>query len=234
MATCNVKFMYGNMLRAAELTVGPDVMFSDGVSEVVKAWSPVLRMNSVASSLALINVVSVTTGYSWVSRTAGDSKRIPLNLYTIILARSCMFCFVVLLLVNDCDVIAYGKSEISNLIRCVLQAIRLARGEVGDGDLCVDEFSRAGLLSCLQKCTKLFIADEADVTFADAGLFLGFPRLTADSNCRGLFLLRCAKRCYICLALMLILYDRMLSRYVRRLSNKTIIVEDSKLNLLVS
>ncbi len=36
-----------------------------------------------------------------------------------------------------------------------------------------------------------------------------------------------------CLALVMILYDRMFEPYVRRLASKTIVVEKSKLNLLV-
>lgn len=86
----NVKFMYGNMLRAAELRVGPDVMFSDGVRKAIEAWCPVLRMDPMSSCLAILHVVATTLEISWVLRTAGDRMRVPLNLYTMILARSCM------------------------------------------------------------------------------------------------------------------------------------------------
>ena len=82
---------------------------------------------------------------------------------------------------------AYGKSDISNIMRKVLQSVRLARGEDVDINLCLDEFSRAGLINLLDKCTKIFIADEANITFADAGLLNGFVKPSAEMNCRCMF-----------------------------------------------
>jgi hypothetical protein len=80
--------------------------------------------------------------------------------------------------------VAYGKSDISSLIRRILSAIHRAHGGDGITDLCLDEFSRAGLLSALDRCTKIFMTDEADMTFADAGLFNGFAKPSAEMNCR--------------------------------------------------
>jgi hypothetical protein len=97
MATGNMKFIYTNLLQAAELRFGPEVMFSDNVCKSIEAWCPILRMDSVASSLALINIVATSLEFSWVLRTAGDTVRVPLNLYTMILARSCMFHHVALI-----------------------------------------------------------------------------------------------------------------------------------------
>lgn len=82
------------------------------------------------------------------------------------------------------SLIAYGKSNISGLIRKVLREIRLARGEEMDVNLCLDEFSRAGLINSLGNSTKIFLADEADIAFADAGLFNGIARSSAEMNCR--------------------------------------------------
>ena len=86
---------------------------------------------------------------------------------------------------------AYGKSEISNLIRSVMRTVRFARGEDTDVDLCLDEFSRAGLMNSLDKSTKIFMADEADITFVDAGLFNGFARPSTEMNCRCKFVCMC-------------------------------------------
>lgn len=79
---------------------------------------------------------------------------------------------------------AYGKSNISHMIRKVLRDVRSARAEEVDVNLCLDEFSRAGLVNSLGNSTKIFMADEADITFADAGLFNGISRSSAEMNCR--------------------------------------------------
>lgn len=42
-------------------------------------------------------------------------------------------------------------------------------------------------MNCLDQCTKIFMADEADMTFADAGLFNGFPKPSPEANCRCKF-----------------------------------------------
>jgi hypothetical protein len=69
----------------------------------------------------------------------------------------------------------------------VLRSVRLARGDDVDVNLCLDEFTRAGLMNTLDKSTKIFMADEADMTFADAGLFNGFAKPSAEMNCRCMF-----------------------------------------------
>ena len=188
MSMCNSKFIYSNMLRAAELRFGPDVMFSDGLRRTIEAWCPVLRMDATASSIALLNIVATTLEFSSVARSAGDRMHVPLNLYSMVLARSCMCESWYIAICRACAVfvfhVAYGKSDISSLIRSILSAIRCAHGADGIGDLCLDEFSRAGLLSSLDRCTKIFMADEEDMTFADAGLFNGFAKPSAEMNCR--------------------------------------------------
>jgi len=190
MAMCNVKFIYANILRAAELRLGPDVMFSDDVRKTIDAWCPVLRMDSLSSSIALLNIVATTLEFSSVLRSAGDRVHVPLNLYSMVLARSCMYLFILSVLLNVRFLFfqAYGKSDISNLIRSVLGSIRCAHGDDVDVDLCLDEFSRAGLMNSLDKCTKIFMTDEADITFADTGLFNGFSKPSAEMNCRCRFI----------------------------------------------
>jgi hypothetical protein len=117
----------------------------------------------------------------------------------------------------------------------VLQVVDSAIGNVGDTYL--DEFTRAGLMNSLDKSTKIFLTDEADISLVDCGLFNGFVKPSPEANCRCRFLhftvIISLMLNLLCLALAMILYDRMYSSYVRRLSNKSIVVEKSKLNILV-
>ena len=78
--------------------------------------------------------------------------------------------------------LAYGKSDITVLIRSVLETISIDQ-DINE-HLSLDEFTRAGLMSCLDKCTKLFMTDEADMAFVDAGLFNGFAKPSPEVNCR--------------------------------------------------
>jgi len=81
--------------------------------------------------------------------------------------------------------LAYGKSDITKLVRHVLHSIAAANGT--NGDVCVDEFTRAGLINSLDRSTKIFITDEADISFADTGLFNCYAKPSAESNCRCMF-----------------------------------------------
>lgn len=67
-------------------------------------------------------------------------------------------------------------------MRHVLNCIRAAIGR--EADICLDEFTKAGLMDALKKCTKVIITDEADMTFADVGLFSCFPKPANENNCR--------------------------------------------------
>ena len=51
-------------------------------------------------------------------------------------------------------------------------------------DYWMDEFTRAGLMNSLDKCTKIFISDEADIAFTESGLFYGLGKSAAEVNCR--------------------------------------------------
>lgn len=92
--------------------------------------------------------------------------------------------------------LAFGKSEISSLIRSVLRAVQCARGEDDVGDMCLDEFSRAGLAKALNNSTKIFLADEADVSFVDAGLFSAFSRASSETTCRRRIDSICSPMCF--------------------------------------
>ena len=90
MAVSSLKFIHANVLRAAELRVGTEVMFSENVGRMIEAWRPILRMGSLPSSIALFNIIATTLQFSAVSRTSDGRCLVPLNLYNIIVARSCM------------------------------------------------------------------------------------------------------------------------------------------------
>ena len=85
------------------------------------------------------------------------------------------------------SILAFGKSDITNLIRSVLHSICEANEQ--SMNMCLDEFTRAGLMNCLDKSTKIFMTDEADMAFVDAGLFNGFPKPSTENNCRCMFII---------------------------------------------
>ncbi len=56
----------------------------------------------------------------------------------------------------------------------------------------LDEMSKAGLMSALDGSCRTLVCDEADMIFADVGIFLttNSTRTSPDMNCRGLFRFR--------------------------------------------
>ncbi len=90
MSLVNLKFIHGNVLRAAELKIATNVMFSKGVVKAIEAWEPTLRMEALSSAIALLNIVATTLEFSFVLRTCDGHCQIPLNLYNVVVARSCM------------------------------------------------------------------------------------------------------------------------------------------------
>lgn len=96
------------------------------------------------------------------------------------------------------DFSAYGKSDLTKLLRDLLGAVAAHRSskfcpseQTGNGtevNPTLDEMSKAGLMTALDGCTRTFVCDEADMTFADVGMFLtsNSGRTSPDMNCRGL------------------------------------------------
>lgn len=115
--------------------------------------------------------------------------------------------------------------------RCAVQNI--ADDEVNPT---LDEMSRAGLLSALDNCCRTLICDEADMTFADVGLFLtcNSYRTSTDLNCRGYLFLNTLINIVFSLGLTTSLFDRVSHPYVRQLAKQTVLVKRSKLNILVN
>ena len=81
---------YTSILRAAELRIPVDVIFSDGMVKFIDAWQPLLRMDSLFITIALLNVTATTSELRFVSRFVDDRQHIPLNLYNMVVARSCI------------------------------------------------------------------------------------------------------------------------------------------------
>ena len=90
MATLNLKFMYANVLRAAQVKIPINTLFSDKVAKSVEFWTKSLRMESLAAAIALLNIAGTTLQFSWITQALDGKCRIPLNLYNIIVARNCM------------------------------------------------------------------------------------------------------------------------------------------------
>jgi len=51
----------------------------------------------------------------------------------------------------------------------------------------IDEMSKAGLLNALSNCCRTVISDEADMSFAENGIFYSLmtSRCNIEMNCRG-------------------------------------------------
>ena len=90
MTAVNLKFIYANLLRAAELRVPVDVIFDEDLSKTIHAWEKSLRMDSLSITIALLNVIATTLQFSSVSRSSDGRYQVPLNFYNMIVARSCM------------------------------------------------------------------------------------------------------------------------------------------------
>lgn len=94
MSVTNLKFIHANMLSAAEIRIPATVMFSNEVVRLLEAWKSYLRMDDLCIAIALINIVATTLEYSFVQRSADNRHQLPLNLYNIIVARSCMLMII--------------------------------------------------------------------------------------------------------------------------------------------
>lgn len=51
----------------------------------------------------------------------------------------------------------------------------------------IDEMTKAGLLNALSNCCRTVISDEADMSFAENGIFYSYmtSRGNSEVNCRG-------------------------------------------------
>jgi hypothetical protein len=78
------------MLRATNLPISINMMFSDGLVKTIEAWQPLLCIHSLSCTIALFNIVATTLEFSSVAHSSDGYCYVPLNFYNIIIARSCM------------------------------------------------------------------------------------------------------------------------------------------------
>ncbi len=90
MSAFNLKFIHANVLRAAELKIPVKIMFSERLAQIIEAWEAFLRIDSPSCAIALFNIVATTLQFSSVSRSCDDCHQMPINLYNMVLARSCI------------------------------------------------------------------------------------------------------------------------------------------------
>ena len=90
MSAVNLKFIHTNVLRAAELGIPISIIFSEGLVRAIEGWQPSLRMEALSSVIALLNIVATTLEFSSVARSSDGRCHIPLNLYNVVVARSCI------------------------------------------------------------------------------------------------------------------------------------------------
>jgi hypothetical protein len=94
MCAVNLKFIHANILRAGELQIPVNVLFSENLAKIIESWEPTLRMEGLASVIALFNLISTTLQFSSVCRTSDGRFHVPLNLFNMVVARSCMIVLI--------------------------------------------------------------------------------------------------------------------------------------------
>lgn len=220
-----------NYPLACRLKINSSVCFSPPVAEAIDHLASYHQMHSEAMVVALLNIAAAVCENSKVYRA--NKVPLPMNLYNIVVARSCETCPTRLRTVNIHMHLffvgsAYGKSPILDLVRSSIDVVVGWRptkfksirgnGEESDPVVYFDEHTPAGLLNSLQGCTRLLVTDEADVVFKKMNYTLPSPgsRDIATNDCRSQ---------------LLTLYDRP-HNFTRRLKNETIQVFNAKLNIL--
>ncbi|CAF3700030.1 unnamed protein product [Rotaria sp. Silwood1] len=184
-------FICRNIDNASQLKFWPDVMFSSPVERYINELGDVHSIHPDSLAIVLVNLVAATLEFSYVLRANSISNKIPTNLFNLIVARS-----------------SYGKSDLTRLLRDMLKTVVLHRptkflstSQIAVGsqvNASLDEMSKAGLMSGLDECCRTVICDEADMTFADVGLFL------SNNAC------------------LMTLFDRVSHAYIRQLANRSV------------
>ncbi|CAF1489565.1 unnamed protein product [Adineta ricciae] len=201
-----------NIDNASQLKFWPGIIFSSPLEQYVKGLADVHGLHPDSLAIILINCVAATLEFSYVLCANRSDNMISTNLFNLIVARS-----------------SYGKSELTKILRNMLKVVvthRLNKFRKADQivtgqnvNATLDETSKAGLLAALDDCCRTIVCDEADLTFADIGLFylINTGRAQPDMNCR---------------TLVLTFFDQTTEAYVRQLQGKTISVNRSKFNIL--
>ena len=185
-----------NIDVASDLKFWPGILFSEELEKYIVELADVHSVHPDSFAIMLINCVAATLEFSYVLRANSSTKKIPTNLYNILVARSCKMTLIHQLLII-LIVSAYGKSDLTRLLRDMLKTVVIHRPRKfrtsdhtnidSSVNATLDEMSKAGLLTGLDDCCRTIVCDEADMTFADVGLFLSSNgyRPVAEMNCRG-------------------------------------------------
>ena len=188
--------MSRNIDNASQLKIWPDIMFSSGVENYLGSLADVHSIYPGSLSVVLLNSVAATLEFSFVLRANSIDQKMPTNLYNMVVARSCKDNFCVLQS-NRMYFVAYGKSELTKLLRGMVSSVVKHRANKFQSEHQIlidkpvnptlDEMSKAGLLAALDDCCRTIICDEADMVFGDVGLFLSNNtcKPATEVNCRG-------------------------------------------------
>lgn len=82
-----------NIENAGKVKILANVMFSAPLAEYVSEVADVHAIHEDALSIVLLNCVAATLEFSLVLRSNSSDFQMPTNLYNIVVARSCKFCF---------------------------------------------------------------------------------------------------------------------------------------------
>ena len=172
-------------------------MFSSDLENFINELAGIHSVHPDALAIILANSVAATLEFSFVLRANNPNHKVPTNLYNMIVAHSCNTWWAFELLFLHLISLAYGKSELTKLLHDSLKSVLTYRptkfglcnqGPITDvRNATLDEMTKAGLMSSIDGCCRMLICDEADMVFADTGIFLTHNscRVTNETNCRG-------------------------------------------------
>lgn len=239
-------FLNRNIDNASQLKFWPSIIFSPDLEKHIDKLADIHSVHPDSLAVILLNFVATSLEFSFVLRANSIANKIPTNIYNIIVARSCKFLFFFVKKLKI-TVVAYGKSELTKILRDMLQTLATYRPNkfrskdqvvVGDPiNPTFDEMSKAGLMTGLNDCCRTIVCDEADMTFTDAGIFKSYNagRISAEIDCRGASFISFNQEFLIIFkkGLVMTLFDRVSHDYIRQLSNRSVLLKKSKLNILV-
>ena len=84
-------FLSRNIDNASQLKFWPGIIFSSELEKYINVLADVYAVHADSLAIILINCVAASLEFSYVLRSNSLNKKIPTNLYNIIVARSCKF-----------------------------------------------------------------------------------------------------------------------------------------------
>ncbi len=130
MSAVNLKFIDANVMQAVKIQAPINIIFSEGLATGIEAWLPTFQMEALSSVIALINIITTTLKFSSVACSSNVRCRIALNIYNMVVARSCMKTLICYANASFCFIyLAHGKRDIINVVRDVLLCISIVNKE---------------------------------------------------------------------------------------------------------